>query len=129
MYNYQVFVDKAAIVLRRARMASTGVMVFRRLLEPALSLLRDSGGMVTVIRVVRAGHGQHHTVSVPASRRAPEGQLITQSSHFNAASPSLCQIYSQSSLISPLVRGPPLGEGDTLLTSERVTWSERGGRL
>ena len=132
MYNYQVFVDKAAIVLRRARMASTGVMVFRRLLEPALSLLRDSGGMVTmvtVIRVVRAGHGQHHTVSVPASRRAPEGQLITQSSHFNAASPSLCQIYSQSSLITPLVRGPPLGAGDTLLTSERVTWSERGGRL
>ena len=95
MYNYQVFVDNAAIVLRRARMASTGVMVFRRLLEPALSLLRDSGGMVTmvtVIRVVRAGHGQHHTVSVPASRRAPGGQLITQSSHFNAASPSLCAV-------------------------------------
>ena len=67
-----MFVDKAAIVPRRARMASTGVMVFRRLLEPALSLLRDSGVMVTM---VRAGHGHHHTV--PASRRAPGGQLIT----------------------------------------------------
>ena len=77
---YQVFVDKAAIVPRRARMASTGVMVFRRLLEPALSLLRDSGVMVTI---VRAGHGQHHS---QASRTAPGGQLITQSSHFNAAS-------------------------------------------
>ena len=54
---YQVFVDKAAIVPRRARMASTGVMVFRRLLEPALSLLRDSGVMVIM---VRDGHGQHH---------------------------------------------------------------------
>ena len=123
-----MFVDNAAIVLRRARMASTGVMVFRRLLEPALSLLRDSGGMVTmvtVIRVVRAGHGQHHTVSVPASRRAPGGQLITQSSHFNAASPSLCAD-SQSSLITPLVRSSTRGgRYSTDIRESNLVWERR----
>ena len=49
----------AAMVPRSARMASTGVMVLRRLLEPALSLLRVSGGVMSVIIVVRTQHSVH----------------------------------------------------------------------
>ena len=83
---YQVFVDNAEMVPRRARRASTGVMVLRRLLEPALSLLRDSGGLVSVIMVVRPGHGDRGLTS----RRRPGGMVIT--SHSNVACRSLCPV-------------------------------------
>lgn len=72
-------------------MASTGVTVLRRLLEPALSLLRDSGGMVSVIMVVRPEHGDRGMIiSLLASRRSPGGMVIT--SHSNAAAHSLCPV-------------------------------------
>ena len=74
----------AAMVPRSARMASTGVMVLRRLLEPALSLLRVSD--MSVIIVVRTQHSAGPTLMpLETSRNAP-GELLTfQSGHFNAA--------------------------------------------
>ena len=70
----------AAMVPRSARMASTGVMVLRRLLEPALLVLRVSGVMMSVIILVRSQHSALRPLET--SRNAPGGLLNT---HFNAA--------------------------------------------
>ena len=72
-------------------MASTGVMVLRSLLEPALSLVRDSEGMVSFIIEVRSEHGDRGlTMSLLASRGGPGGMVIT--SHSNAEGHSLCAV-------------------------------------
>ena len=72
-----MFVVIAERVPISARMASTGVMVLRRPLEPALSLLLVSGVMVSVMMVVRAEHGDLVTMSVLTSRSDPGGLRTT----------------------------------------------------